>query len=1094
MKQIYLILSLLLFCIVMKAQSPHAAQLYGMTQYGGADHKGILFHYTPSTKTITVDHEFKVKVKGKSPKCDVVAPGNGKYYGTTTSGGANDAGVIFEWDSVTSAYKEVYDFNGADGQDARGGMQLYNGKLYGMTNLGGAFGYGVIYEWDYTNNTYTKKYDMDSINGKNPDGSLLLVGNLFYGFAREGGTNNKGVIFEWNPATNIYTKKYDFDGTKGANPIGKFAGYNGKLYAMTNTGGINNLGVIYEWNYTTNVVTKKIDFNGTNGQHPIGGLTFYNTKFYGMTYEGGIYEMPSPYDHYGVIFEWNPVTNVYVKKKDLGANANNSRAPLGSFTVVNTKLWAITSEGLGNGTIFEWTPATNILINRYANNQRPFLNEASCEEYGYAIGWQSYTTLLLQGNRLLGTSSKDAGGYEGCLFEYSIDSNQVTRSVHMQATDGSFPNGSLTRLGNKLFGCTYQGGDNHAGNIFEWDLDSLQYKQRFEFNGYNTGIKPKGNLTLYNGKFYGINSYNKFTYTSSYSSFVNRGLGEFFSWDPITNSYQSLYKGFYTASSFKLYNNKLFFTSIGAFPYSNTIGYGAILTFNPSTNTVDTVAILPNAEGSFQNYQDQESGNNITYYNGKYYGLTPAKGHSGNIPFKGSIYEWDSTSNFTTNKFDFVDSTGVYPTGNMIQVGNALYGLTSGANIVGSSLFKYDPITNTVDIKTNIGGTGTPVYSEGKFYYLYNTPYPYPSLMEYDPALDTLNAYPLPTYTDNGNPFGWFNFVCSVNDFPELLEVIPNKKPILITTPQPQTTCSNQTDTAQFIITDADADTMSFQITSSNIALLPIQNIAITNVDSLYTITYLPLPNQIGASVITVIANDGYGGSLNFSFTINVLALPISTITPMGPTTFCQGDSVILVSSSGGSYLWNTNAISSSITVSTSGNYFVIVTDGNGCSKTSAVMPVTMNPAPIAGIVQTTNVLTANPTNATYQWIDCAANTDISGATNISFTPTANGLYAVIVTNANNCIDTSACLNYLFTSLPSSNTGSGISFYPNPASTELQIISDEHILSIQIVNALGQELASSTTKRIDIAFLSPGTYFIVTQTDKGIWREKFVKE
>src|SRR5690349_6851001 len=77
------------------AQSPHDAQLYGMTQYGGSDHKGTIFHYTPSIRRISVDYEFKVKVKGSTPKSDIVAGYNGKYYGTTTAGGSYDAGVIF---------------------------------------------------------------------------------------------------------------------------------------------------------------------------------------------------------------------------------------------------------------------------------------------------------------------------------------------------------------------------------------------------------------------------------------------------------------------------------------------------------------------------------------------------------------------------------------------------------------------------------------------------------------------------------------------------------------------------------------------------------------------------------------------------------------------------------------------------------------------------------------------------------------------------------------------------------------------------------------------------------------------------------------
>ena len=189
------------------AQSPHAARLYGMTQYGSYYSKGFIFHYTPGTHTFTTDYSFQIKVKGRTPKCEMVTGNNGKYYGTTTAGGNYNAGVLFEWDSVTNVYNDLHHFTGIDGRDARGGMVLYNNKLYGSTNEGGANNYGVIYEWDIAANTYSKKIDLDSAGGRNPTGSLTVVNNIFYGFTSSGGVHDKGVLFEWNPATNVYSKK-----------------------------------------------------------------------------------------------------------------------------------------------------------------------------------------------------------------------------------------------------------------------------------------------------------------------------------------------------------------------------------------------------------------------------------------------------------------------------------------------------------------------------------------------------------------------------------------------------------------------------------------------------------------------------------------------------------------------------------------------------------------------------------------------------------------------------------------------------------------------------------------------------------------------
>jgi hypothetical protein len=101
--------------------------------------------------------------------------------------------------------------------------------------------------------------------------------------------------------------------------------------------------------------------------------------------------------------------------------------------------------------------------------------------------------------------------------------------------------------------------------------------------------------------------------------------------------------------------------------------------------------------------------------------------------------------------------------------------------------------------------------------------------------------------------------------------------------------------------------------------------------------------------------------------TITVLPLPTALITANGPTTFCLGDSVTLTAGSSNSYLWSNGSTTQSITVESSENNSVTVTDINGCSATSAVTIVTVNPQP--------DLLITNP-DAT-----CASNTiDISAS------------------------------------------------------------------------------------------------------------------
>ncbi|MEN9567950.1 MAG: hypothetical protein RLZZ69_3146, partial [Cyanobacteriota bacterium] len=58
------------------------------------------------------------------------------------------------------------------------------------------------------------------------------------------------------------------------------------------------------------------------------------------------------------------------------------------------------------------------------------------------------------------------------------------------------------------------------------------------------------------------------------------------------------------------------------------------------------------------------------------------------------------------------------------------------------------------------------------------------------------------------------------------------------------------------------------------------------------------------------------------------------------------------------------------------------------------------------GVVVTNYTITSFANGATYQWLNCDSNTLIPGATSISYTATANGNYAVIITQ-DACVDTS---------------------------------------------------------------------------------------
>ncbi|MBL4704717.1 MAG: hypothetical protein JKY54_09355, partial [Flavobacteriales bacterium] len=102
-----------------------------------------------------------------------------------------------------------------------------------------------------------------------------------------------------------------------------------------------------------------------------------------------------------------------------------------------------------------------------------------------------------------------------------------------------------------------------------------------------------------------------------------------------------------------------------------------------------------------------------------------------------------------------------------------------------------------------------------------------------------------------------------------------------------------------------------------------------------------------------------------------------------------------------------------------------------------------------ATLTQVGTLLTANVTGASYQWLECPGMTQISGATNQSYTAVVNGDYAVIVT-ANGCSNTSGCYTVTGVGIIENNFGNGLLFYPNPTNGKFSVDLGDNYESVTI--------------------------------------------
>lgn len=179
-------------------------------------------------------------------------------------------------------------------------------------------------------------------------------------------------------------------------------------------------------------------------------------------------------------------------------------------------------------------------------------------------------------------------------------------------------------------------------------------------------------------------------------------------------------------------------------------------------------------------------------------------------------------------------------------------------------------------------------------------------------------------------------------------------------------------------------------------------------------------PSNNTTYYVTVTSSNGCTASDNVVVTVNSLPAAYAGVDQ----TICQGLSATLSASGGTSYLWNTGANTSSITVSPASTttYSVTVTGVNGCTASDyAVVNVNGIPTANAGIDQTicqgqTATMTASG-GGTYLW-----NTG-STSTSINITPSSTTSYTVTVTNGNGCTDTDEATIYV-NPLPIANAGS----------------------------------------------------------------------
>jgi len=298
--------------------------LYGVTEIGGANGQGSVFHLTQSgggwTETTLFDFDASTP-GGWAPQAGLIMDKTGALYGTASSGGTGNAGVVFKLTPSAPRWAETvlhtFISGGADGTSPSYGVLVMDktGHLYGTTAGGGVNLAGTAYRLAPPSGGGApwKETILHSFgaagDGETLEGGLILAGGKLYGTTD--GTDSaggQGIVFSLSPPaagqTNwTETILYDFapGGPFGSYPrAGVVRDAAGNLLCLTNSGGANALGTVFRLKNSSGVYTPDDVYDFTAAANKVFGTLSAGKagKFYGVTYNST--------SGYGALFQVKP--------------------------------------------------------------------------------------------------------------------------------------------------------------------------------------------------------------------------------------------------------------------------------------------------------------------------------------------------------------------------------------------------------------------------------------------------------------------------------------------------------------------------------------------------------------------------------------------------------------------------------------------------------------------------------------------------------------------------------------------------------------------------------------------------------------------
>jgi uncharacterized repeat protein (TIGR03803 family) len=631
--------------------------LYGMLGYGSDfSGGGAIFRINTDGSGFSFLHFFNYS-DGIRPQNSLVQGPDGIIYGMTYDGGNFGRGTIVRIRPDGTNFTVLHHFDLVNGAHPAGIPIVYNNHLYGFTSSGGANNVGVVFKYNLGTGVYSNLAAFTQETGNYPwYGRLLLVyppadiqtpaeqaqtitfsnvlaKTMSVSFTPGAGSKHLVVMKAGSPPTFQPVDNTSYTGSLGN---GQTVVYNGTESSFDVTALRPDTEYYFTiFSYNTNGTTTK--YLVANAPVARRRTRTADEKLFGMASTGGASMV-------GTIFKFDPdntigLSAIYNFKNVVGMN------PMGSVTEGKDGfLYGMTQSGPINtayGTIFRISPdGTNHTILRGLRNPDGIYPGGS---------------LLQASNKALYGYAQEGGpGVGGTLFRINTDGTGFKVIHKFTSPEAWAPSGTPVQASNgMLYGVTRAGGANGAGVIFRINPDGSGFQILHDFNTQHERDSYGSLIQGSDGYLYGMTNGGSSEFPGSVFKIKMDGTSY-----TVLHQFTNFADGSPMGSLVQVPDGTLYGMVVGDATGTSPSGHGNIFTIKPDGSGYNIVHYFDGTNGSVPM-------GSLTFYNNKLFGFT----WKGGVNAGGVLFSYDITTASYKKLYDLNRSSGTNPSsGNLILV------------------------------------------------------------------------------------------------------------------------------------------------------------------------------------------------------------------------------------------------------------------------------------------------------------------------------------------------------------------------------------------------------------------------------------------